>query len=412
MPIHALPSRPRSRFLHLGTALLLGLTAADLPADEVRMHDGRVLVGKVTERGDNLQIATRDGVVVVASKDVARRRKDAELRASLAEQARGAGDSRFAHLQLAAQARSFGLEPELWQHLDRALALGGPAHRSTDRATDEALDRRLADFLAQLGPELVPLRHRGAPTRVRVQELLAALRQDDRPSRCAAVEELLVRETNADEDLRRQARTNPTPACRIGALRALERRSLAGNDRFVLRTAILDASSEVRAVAVALSRPLANADVDYLATGLADQNAKVRIRTAEALGELGNPAAVKLLVLAAPHAGKGLAAADGVDGSVRAHIAIIEQQAYVRDFDVEVAAAAFIADPQIDTIQSGMVLDVTVHAVFSEPVIVESYRKALRRLTSHDPGADPRAWPQWLIRQRNQATTPTTPSQR
>lgn len=376
------------------------------------MHDGRVLVGKVTERGDNLQIATRDGVVVVASKDVARHRKDAELRRGLAEQARTAGDSRFAHLQLAGQARAFGLEPELWQHLDRALALGSTEHRGADAATDAALDRRLADFLAQLGPELLPLRHRAAPTRIRVQELLAALRHDVRPSRRAAVEELLVRETNADEDLRRQARSNPTPACRIGALRALERRSLAGNDRFVLRTAIFDASSEVRAAAVALSRPLADADVDYFATGLADQNAKVRIRTAEALGELGNPAAVKLLVLAAPHAGKGLAAADGADGSVRGHIAILEQRAYVRDFDVEVAAAAFIADPQIDILQSGMVLDVTVHGVFSEPVIVDSYRKALHRLTAQDPGADPRGWPQWLIRQRNQAPAATTPGPR
>lgn len=407
MLFQAMP-RPRSRFQHLGTALLLGLATTALPADEVRMHDGRVLVGKVSERGDKLQIATRDGVVVVASKDVARHRRDAELRASLAEQARSAGDSRFAHLQLAAQARAFGLEPELWQHLDRALALGGTEHRTADAATEEALDRHLADFLAQLGPELLPLRHRAAPTRLRVQELLAALRHDARPSRSAAIEELLVRESNADEDLRRQARTNPTPACRIGALRALERRNLAGNDRFVLRTAILDANSDVRAAAVAMSRPLADADVDYLATGLAHQNAKVRIRTAEALGELGNPAAVKLLVLAAPHAAKGLAADDGADGSVRGHIAIIEQRAYVRDFDVEVAAASFIADPQIDTLHSGMVMDVTVHAVFSVPVIVDSYRQALRRLTSQDPGADPRSWPQWLMRQRNQAVPSTT----
>lgn len=373
------------------------------------MQDGRVLVGKVTERGDKLEIATRDGVVVVASKDVARHRKDAALRSLLAEQAKAAGESRFAHLQMAVQARAFGLEPELWQHLDRALAMGAAG---TDAATDAALDRRLADFLAQLGPELLPLKQRNAPTRIRVQELLAALRQDARPSRSAAVEELLVRETNADEDLRRQARTNPTPACRIAALRALDRRDLAGNDRFVLRTSVLDASSDVRGAAIALSRPLADADVDYLATGLEHGNAKVRIRTAEALGELGNPAAVKLLVLAAPHATKGLAAADGADGSVRGHIAIIEQRAYVRDFDVEVAANSFIADPQIDTLNSGMVLDVTIHGVFSEPVIVGSYRKALQRLTSQDPGSDPRLWPQWLIRLRNQAPPATTPSSR
>jgi general secretion pathway protein D len=43
----------------------------------------------------------------------------------------------------------------------------------------------------------------------------------------------------------------------------------------------------------------------------------------------------------------------------RGHVAVINQTAYVRDFDVEVAQAAFIADPKIDVIQDGIVLDVT-----------------------------------------------------
>ncbi len=42
----------------------------------------------------------------------------------------------------------------------------------------------------------------------------------------------------------------------------------------------------------------------------------------------------------------------------RGHVAVINQTAYVRDFDVEVAQAAFIADPKIDVIQDGIVLDV------------------------------------------------------
>ncbi len=42
----------------------------------------------------------------------------------------------------------------------------------------------------------------------------------------------------------------------------------------------------------------------------------------------------------------------------RGHVAIINQTAYVRDFNVEVAQAAFIADPVIDVIQDGVVLDV------------------------------------------------------
>lgn len=42
----------------------------------------------------------------------------------------------------------------------------------------------------------------------------------------------------------------------------------------------------------------------------------------------------------------------------RGHVAVINQTAYVRDFDVEVAQAAFIADPKVDVIQDGLVLDV------------------------------------------------------
>ena len=42
----------------------------------------------------------------------------------------------------------------------------------------------------------------------------------------------------------------------------------------------------------------------------------------------------------------------------RAHVAVLNQTSYVRDFDVEVAQAAFIADPKVDVIQDGVVLDV------------------------------------------------------
>jgi len=41
-----------------------------------------------------------------------------------------------------------------------------------------------------------------------------------------------------------------------------------------------------------------------------------------------------------------------------AHVAVLNQTSYVRDFDVEVAQAAFIADPKVDVIQDGVVLDV------------------------------------------------------
>jgi hypothetical protein len=386
------PHRPRSpRLRALAVAAALIVSAVPAHADELRLLDGRVIVGRVVDKGEQYEVATADGTVVVPKSQVQRLTPEAELRRRIAERARTAGDSTFAHLQLAMEARATGLEPELWRHLDLALAHRG----QVDPEAAPGLQRRLEGFLAQLEPELLPRRHRTAKTAVRIHQLLEARRADSSPGRQAAIEELLVREPAADQDLRLEARRNASALRRSTALAALQRRELAGNDRFVLRSAVLDADDDVRRTAMALAQPsLQRADLDYLATGLAHGNAKVRIRTAEALGELGHPDAVKLLVLAGPHAGAGLAAGGG-DGGVRAHIAIVQQQAYIRDFDVEVASAAFIADPQIGLLQSGTVLDVNVIGVVEVRTIVRTYRRALQQLTQRDPGENPAAWGAW-----------------
>ena len=398
------PSRS-GPFASLRWSLPLALLVLTAPAhaDELRLHDGRVIVGKVAVKGDAYEVTTRDGIVTVPKDQVEVLKPEADLRRALAERSRSAGDSTFAHLQLAIDARAVGLEPEMWQHLDRAMA------RFPDVGEEAApgLQRRCAEFLAQLEPELLPRRHRTAPTTVRVHQLLEALKSDSSPARAAAVEELLVRENNADQDLRKEARGNNSQKRRIGALGALQRRALAGNDRFVLRTAVLDSATDVRTAAIELVRPMVkDEDINYLATGLAAQTAKVRVRTAEALGELGNPAAIKLLVMAAPNAGKALA---GGSGEIRNHIAIIQQQAYIRDFNVEVAAASFIADPQIDVLTSGSVLDVSLLAVTEVRTILQSYRRSLTKLAKSDPGDNPGTWPTWLAQLPTAAAqTPAT----
>jgi type II secretory pathway component GspD/PulD (secretin) len=57
----------------------------------------------------------------------------------------------------------------------------------------------------------------------------------------------------------------------------------------------------------------------------------------------------------------------------RGHVAVINQTSYVRDFDVEVAQAAFIADPKVDVIQDGIVLDV-------QPVILNDRKYIILNL--------------------------------
>jgi general secretion pathway protein D len=58
----------------------------------------------------------------------------------------------------------------------------------------------------------------------------------------------------------------------------------------------------------------------------------------------------------------------------RGHVAVVNQTAYVRDFDVEVAQASFIADPKVDVIQDGIVLDVL-------PVIQQDRKYIILNLT-------------------------------
>ena len=86
---------------------------------------------------------------------------------------------------------------------------------------------------------------------------------------------------------------------------------------------------------------------------------------------------------------------------MRAHAAFITQQAYIRDFDVEVAQSSFIADPKVDALTYGSVLDVRVGAVVTQRIqIVGSLRRAISKLEGADPGDDVAKWEAWLAARR------------
>lgn len=109
----------------------------------------------------------------------------------------------------------------------------------------------------------------------------------------------------------------------------------------------------------------------------------IKIRAAQALGELGYKEAAAPLV-------KALA---GTWRPNRVHIVSTTQRAYVKDFDVEVAQTAFIADPVVDVLQEGSVLDV---GLISVGIVRRVYRDALVKVTGVDHGVDPKAWKKFL----------------
>jgi HEAT repeats len=147
------------------------------------------------------------------------------------------------------------------------------------------------------------------------------------------------------------------------------------------RRGILDPSPTVRTECVrALKVTKDPVFCRLFAKSLASNNQAVRIAAAEALGELELPEGAEPLIR--------MLAGDGPIAP-RNHIGVTTQVAYVKDFDVEVAAGAVIADPIVDIVQEGVILDVAVVSVNAERHV---YWTALKRITKRDFGTDLSKW--------------------
>ena len=155
--------------------------------------------------------------------------------------------------------------------------------------------------------------------------------------------------------------------------------------------AVLDRSTEVRHHASrALGASGSTAVLAPLVRALGSERGRVQLQAAEALGQVGLAAGVEPLM------GALAAAARRGTGAGR-------QVSYVQDFDVEVALAAAVADPQINTLIEGAVLDVGVISVSEVSFATHSrvIRTSLERLTGERPGRTARAWEEWWRRNRS-----------
>ncbi len=373
----------------LATAALFAISTP-ARADEVVLQDGRTVYGSTEARGNTLVISTRDGEVSVPRTEVVRVRKAADLKADLVGLASRCGKlSAFSCLHLAHTARDWGLAEDMWGYLDHAFTQGEmPADVHT----------RMHEFLTTLEPELLSVRWRKSTPATKAREILFSLSNKASPAREAAAARVLASLTGVDAELRTRARGLNRANQRAAANEALWLRpEIEANRNFVLRTAIFDDAPEVRgkAIALAAASGAAQPAVEYLSNWLVHKHPKASMRAADALGALGEPAAVGALVKAAPFA------AAGSEGGVRAHAAFLTQQAYIKDFDVEVAQSAFIADPKVDALTYGSVLDVRIGAVVTQRIeIIASFRRAITKLEGADPGDDVAKWEAWLAARR------------
>jgi hypothetical protein len=215
--------------------------------------------------------------------------------------------------------------------------------------------------------------------------------------------------------LGRDLLARPT-ARRSFATLALRRLFPGSEAEGLISRTVLDASDEVRASA---ARSLDAFDdpqvIEPVVRALYSKHAELRLNAAEALGAMSYREAVQPLV-------KRLAALQSGGGSYapRQHIYVGTQNSYIQDFDVEVAQGAAIADPIVNIMIEGSVLDVAVVGVTDYRIATESValRRSLEHLTGQKPGDSAAAWERWWKEHGNEwqagsaPNAPTSPAGR
>ncbi|MBL8860005.1 MAG: HEAT repeat domain-containing protein [Planctomycetes bacterium] len=165
--------------------------------------------------------------------------------------------------------------------------------------------------------------------------------------------------------------------------------------RPLMMHAVLDASADVRqGSALALKAANEPALCVPILRAMKSRSPLVRTYAVEALGFMGYAAAVEPLVqsLSAAQSSGG-----GADRLPHSNIFIGRQVAYVQDFDVEVAMFQAVADPSVNVLIEGSVLDVAVAGELEMSFATESLaiQNSLAKLTNEMPGRSARAWLAW-----------------
>jgi HEAT repeats len=219
------------------------------------------------------------------------------------------------------------------------------------------------------------------------REIVEALKDDDKEIRAAAREMADSLPDAAILDAMKKLLLAPHADTREFVVKTLARTRDRTALPFLIRSSMYDANEDVRNAALRAIKGFGDADVFYpYARATLSNEPLASIQGAKALAALGDMRGVDVILRRVSF---------GLGASGRANIMVGTQNSYIQDFDVEIAQAAAIGDPIVQTIRDGIILDVKVLGGHGEGWIVQqqgAYASALQDITGRDFGQDWKAW--------------------
>ncbi len=390
------------------TFLLLPLLLLPVAADTVVLKGGLRVEGEVNERegsvvvrrGGREWVFPEDRVVEILRGRTAREEYEARAAALDGKDAAGwyrlalwAREKGLAQVRTALEAvlraepdhraarRELGFERvgEEWLSGDEAMQRKGFVLAAGDWVLPEEAERRLRDGGTGAGTVT-------EEQRLRAEAIVAALSDEDAAVRAAAAEQMGEVPAAALVRPLRKALYAPSPETRELAVGALGNAGDKIALPWLIRTSMYDASATVRAAAIRAIKGFGDDDVFYpYARALFSASDAARLHATDALARLADLRGVDVILRRV---------SIGIGASGRSNIFVGKQESYIQDFDVEIAQAAAIGDPIVQTIRDGVVLDYKILGGSGEGYIVErkGYARALASLTGRDFGEDFQAY--------------------
>ncbi len=389
--------------------LLVIFIVSPVLADTVVLKNGLRVAGNVSESDGVVRVEYAGQHWTFKKDNVREILRGNSPREQYAQKAAALGDDAAGWYRLGLWAREQRLSAQGRRAFQKVLELDTD-HRAARRALGyERVDgdwlspveaKRQKGFVLAGGKWLLPeeadkLMRKGlmdeakvtAEHRERARQIVSAMRDDDPDVRAAA--KALMDELPGQAMVRplRRGLFAPNPASRKMAVKALSQIGDRIALPWLIRSSMYDGSKEVRSTAMRAVKSFNDPDVFYpYARAVFSRNPRISIAATRVLADLDDLRGVDVVLRKVSL---------GIGASGRANIMVGKQNSYIQDFDVEIAQAAAIGDPIVQTIRDGTILDYKVMGGSGERWIAErrmAYASALSDLTGRDFGQDFKAY--------------------